>query len=194
MKYLFFPLWIITAACNNRSYTTETVKENLPVQNEEAEKKLMMEVIKKETECFFKRDYDCWQSYYAKTDYAFQAWNNENGTFDAMYGWQEVSSHAREYLNNNTVKKQEDKMGEEHSAKEKVSSHPDVIRKNIKVKFFTDKLAYLVWDQYNSDNTRSKYYYSKESRIMEKINGEWMIVNVTAFWDYRNPLLPDSLQ
>lgn len=194
MKYLFFFLWIITAACNNSSYTTETVKENLPVQNEEAEKELLMELIKKETECFFKRDYNCWQSYYAQTDYAFQAWNNENGTFEAMYGWQEVNNHAREYLKDNPVEKREDKMGEEHSVKQKVSSHPDVIRKNIKVKFFTDKLAYLIWDQYNSDNNIQKYYHSKDSRIMEKINGEWKIVNVTSYWDYRNPIPASNLK
>jgi hypothetical protein len=28
---------------------------------------------------------------------------------------------------------------------------------------------------------------------MEKVNGEWKIVNISAFWDYKNVIPADSL-
>ena len=193
MRFTFILFLLFTLACNSKK-SNEKQESNLGF-NEDKEKAEMLKVIEKETDCFFKRDYDCWQACYAQTEYAFQAWNNENGTFNARYGWDEVSRYAKEYLKNNPVQERKDKMGEEHTAKVSASSHPDVVRKNINAKFFSEKLAYLIWDQYNSDAFHSqKYYYSKDSRIMEKINGDWKIVNVTSYWDYRNPVLSDSLK
>jgi len=52
----------------------------------------------------------------------------------------------------------------------------------------------MLWDQYNIDKDLKKYFHSKDTRIMEKIDGKWKIVNVTAFWDYKNPIPVESFK
>jgi len=62
------------------------------------------------------------------------------------------------------------------------------------VKFFNDKTAYLTWKQYNSDEKNEYFRTSYETRIMEKDEDGWKIVNVTAFWDTEPKIAFDSLQ
>lgn len=146
--------------------------------NEEAEMKQIMQTINDESDCFFKRDYNCWKDTYIHADYAFQAWSNPDGTFDAKQGWQEVDDKTGKYIKENKV------LG---------SEHPRLERKNMVHKFYGDNAVFLVWDQYNSNPNGKKYYHSKEARVMEKEDGKWKIVNVSAFWDYKNLVPSDSL-
>ncbi len=182
MKISFFSLLLLFclfASCNqagdNKSAST-TISFD-----EDSEKQAIMETIKQETECFYKRDYNCWKETYAQTDYAFQCWSNPDGTFDAKVGWKEVDEKIGKYIRENPV----------HSGG---SSHPKVERRNMMTKFYGGNVAYMIWDQYNMDKEMKKYTHSKETRIMEKINGKWKIVNVTAFWDYKNLIQVDSLK
>ncbi|WP_254561975.1 hypothetical protein [Dyadobacter diqingensis] len=144
--------------------------------NIEKEKKAINATIEKETQSFFARDYEAWKSNYAQTDYAFQAWSNDDGTFDSNVGWDDINKQIGKYITDNP---------------EPVSSHPKVERKNMLYKFYGDNVAYLTWDQFNSDKPEKNFHHSKEVRLMEKINGEWKIVCVSAFWDYKN-LIPAS--
>lgn len=150
--------------------------------DENAEKASIMKVIEAETDCFFKRDYDCWQNQFTHTDYSYQAWSNADGTFDASVGWNTIEKNLGKYIKENPQEKEE--AG---------SSHPKVVRKNIKVKFYGNEAAHLTWDQYNSDRTNSYFLQSKEVRLMEKINNEWKIVNVSAFWNYKNKIAESSI-
>ncbi|MBP6687740.1 MAG: hypothetical protein KA160_07760, partial [Lacibacter sp.] len=129
-----------------------------------------------------KRDYESWKKYFAQTDYAFQAWNNGDGTADVKRGWEEVDKGIGDYIKANPLK-----TGE-------TASHPKVERKNMKIHFFSPQLAYLAWDQYNSDGDMKIFTLSKDSRLMEKEDGEWKIVNVTSYWDYKNTITADSLK
>jgi hypothetical protein len=61
-------------------------------------------------------------------------------------------------------------------------------------KFFSSELAFVTWDQYNSDSEIKTYRLSKETRIMEKEDGLWKIANMTAFWDYKNLIPVESLK
>jgi len=148
-------------------------------QNSETE--TLVAVIDNETSCFFARDYECWKAHYAHVDYAFQGWNRMDGTFDAKVGWPEIDKSAGKYIKNNPVP-----AGG--------SSHPKVERRNMKVKFFTETLAYLTWDQYNSNPEMHRYTHSLETRLMEKMGTTWKIVNVTSYWDYVNLMPLDSLK
>jgi DNA-directed RNA polymerase subunit N (RpoN/RPB10) len=150
--------------------------------DETAEKANIMKVIEAETECFFKRDYDCWQSQFTHTDYSYQAWSNADGTFDASVGWNTIEKNLGKYIKENP--------NEEEDAG---SSHPKVIRKNVKVKFYGQEAAHLTWDQYNSDRSSKYFLHSKEVRLMEKINNEWKIVNVSAFWNYKDKIAPSTI-
>ena len=144
--------------------------------NLENEKKAINATIEKETKSFFARDYEAWKSNYAQTDYAFQAWSNDDGTFDSNVGWTDINKQIGKYITENP---------------EPLSSHPKVERKNMMYKFYGDNVAYLTWDQFNSDKPEKNFHHSKEVRLMEKIDGQWKIVCVSAFWDYKN-LIPAS--
>ncbi len=162
--------------------------------NDKKEQEAILEVIDAETTCFFERDYECWKQYFVHADYAFQAWNNTDGSIDTKSGWKEVDEKIRGYIMPAGEKKAKPKsMGQESSVKAKVSSHPKVVRKNMLFKFFTAELVYMMWDQYNSDPDKMRFTFSKECRIMEKINGEWKIANVTSYWDFRREIPLDSL-
>ncbi|UBM60882.1 hypothetical protein LAG90_09580 [Marinilongibacter aquaticus] len=144
--------------------------------DEEKERAAIMKVIEEETDCFFSRNYDCWAEQFTHTDYSYQAWSNADGTFDASVGWDAIEKNLGKYIKENPL--EEEEAG---------SSHPVVIRKNIKVKFYGKDAAHLTWDQYNSSRNQEYFLHSKEVRLMEKPKGDhWKIVNVSAFWDYVN--------
>lgn len=150
--------------------------QNMTGEALEKEKAAIKQVIENETQSFFGRDYNKWKSNYAQTDYAFQAWSNNDGTFDSNVGWDDINKQIGKYISDNP---------------EPVSSHPKVERKNMLFKFYGDNVAYLTWDQFNSDQEMKNFHHSKEVRLMEKIDGQWKIVCVSAFWDYKN-LIPAS--
>lgn len=133
-----------------------------------------MSVIEGETDCFFARDYECWKDKFTHSDYSYQAWSNSDGTFDASVGWESIEKNLGKYIKENPTEPED--AG---------SSHPVVKRKNVKVKFYGDKAAHLTWDQYNSSRDQTYFLHSKEVRLMEKEKGEWKIVNVSAFWNYK---------
>ncbi|HEY3387920.1 MAG TPA: hypothetical protein VGK46_15510 [Saprospiraceae bacterium] len=149
--------------------------------DQNAETETIVAVIDNETACFFARDYECWKAHYAHVDYAFQAWNRMDGTFDAKVGWPAINQNAGKYIQDNPVPPGG-------------SSHPKVERRNMKVKFFNETLAYLTWDQYNSNPQMNAYTHSLETRLMEKMGTTWKIVNVTSYWDYINLVPIDSLK
>lgn len=164
-------------SCNNT--TTEQPSGTTFDEAKEIEK--IMQVIEGETSFFYKRDYENWKNFYIHADYVFQAWNNGDGTVDAKTGWAAVDSGIRNYIKTYPV----EPGG---------SSHPAVLRKNMITKFYADTVAYLLWDQYNSDQSGRQFQFSKEVRLMEKQNGAWKIVNVSGFWDYKNFVPAENLK
>ena len=163
---------LLCMSCNKNSKDDEAIR----AMNFDVEKKAINATIEKETQSFFARDYEAWKSNYAQTDYAFQAWSNNDGTFDSNVGWTDINKQIGKYISENP---------------EPLSSHPKVERKNMMYKFYGDNVAYLTWDQFNSDKPEKNFHHSKEVRLMEKIDGQWKIVCVSAFWDYKH-LIPAS--
>lgn len=151
--------------------------------DEEKEKKEIIAVIEGETDCFFKRDYDCWQDKFTHSDYSYQAWSNADGTFDASVGWDNINKNLGKFIKENPSE-----------AEGEGSSHPIVKRKNMKVKFYGNVAAHLTWDQYNSSKSQKYFLQSKEVRLMEKIDGKWKIVNVSAFWNYKKQIPMSEIQ
>lgn len=149
--------------------------------DEEKEKKAIIESLTAETSAFYKRDYEEVIKYFVHSEYTFHAWNNGDGTFSARVGWQAINERYKNYIKDNPVP-----AGS--------SSHPKVERRNMIFKFFNPEIAFVTWDQYNSDEEMKTYWLSKETRIMEKQNGLWKIANMTAFWDYKNLIPVESLK
>lgn len=179
---MFFALSMLLAAAIFSSGCKGN-NASLPPQDDAAmqkEKDAILATIEKETKSFFARDYKTWSSTYAQTDYAFQAWGNSDGTFDASVGWSGINSTVGKYIQENPEAQS--------------SSHPIVERKNIQYKFYGKDACYLTWDQFNSNKEGDNFHHSKEVRVMEKINGEWKIVCVAAFWDYKNLIAADKIK
>ncbi len=111
---IFLLMAILFFACNS---TSKIEGRQYPI-DEEKEKAAMLKVIESETENFFKRDYQAWKDNFIHKDYAFQAWNNGNGTIDVKVGWAEVNEKLGAYIKN-------------HPLPPGSTSHPKVERKNM---------------------------------------------------------------
>jgi hypothetical protein len=179
-KYLLFFVAILFAACNSSSYPNKDAGFNDIL----SEKRLILAVIEAETDCFFRRDYDCWQDKFVHTDYANQVWSNADGSFDASVGWDNINQNLGKFIKENPAE----------SETEGTSSHPVIIRKNMNFKFYGDNAAHVTWDQFNSDINETYYLQSKEIRLMEKVGRQWKIVNVSAFWDYNNKISMNTIR
>jgi hypothetical protein len=176
--YLIFSLSLILSLSYACQQSAENPTPPAIVEtefNESEEKTAIMAVINGETKCFFERDYDCWIQHWIHEDYALQAWNNSDGTFSAADGWAKINSQGKNYIDNVPEGKTK-------------TSHPIVKREKIHYKFYGDNGAYLTWKQYNSDRKNEFYSVSHETRVMEKKEGAWRIVNMTAFWDSVNKI------
>ena len=179
LTFLFFALLVCTSCQKTESGTGEVAGS--PAFDQASETDAIISVIENETSCFYARDYECWKAHFAHVDYAFQAWNKADGTFSANVSWTALDKVAGQYIKDNPVPPGG-------------SSHPRVERRNMKIKFFTNTLAYLSWDQYNINPEMNAYTQSLETRLMEKMGGVWKIVNVTSYWDYVNLIPVDSLK
>lgn len=168
-------IFVTFYACQSPADTSDKGVEAAVEFDEAKEKAAILSAIEQETKCFFERDYECWKEYWIQEDYAFQAWNNADGTFDAAVGWDKIHDQGKSYIDNVPEGKTK-------------TSHPIVKRGDIQFKFYGDNLAYLIWQQYNSDRKNEYYSVSQETRLMEKQDGKWKIVNVTAFWDMVNKI------
>jgi hypothetical protein len=170
----------IVSSCNYSPDITKAENEKAPF-DEEAETEAIMKVIDGETECFFKGDYECWNKYWSHENYAFQGWNNSDGSADAAIGWEKINSQGKDVI-------------ERYYKNGKNVIHPVVRREKPLVKFFNNKSAYLIWKQYNSNNEKTTFRISEETRLMEKKEDGWKIVNVSAFWDTQRKIPFDSLE
>ena len=187
MKSQIIFLWaccmLLATACNQGTKEKEKVAVATDMEttfSEAAELKAIMEVIDRETNCFYERNFDCWKSQWADKEQIALTWNNEDGSFETNSG-AALAEFVRKYL-------------EDHPLQEgQQSRHPELKRENIKVQFFGDNAAYLSWKQYNSNQDATEYTISQDFRVMEKIDGEWKIVNVSSFWDYPNPVAADNM-
>jgi hypothetical protein len=177
MKYALILLSIISLAACNR-VNTET-KKDTPVFDAEKEQSAIMKVAEKETDAFYARDYEGWKSTRAQQAYDFQGWNNNDGTSDIENGWKQVDGVIKDYIEKNIAP---------------IEAKPEVQRKNIHCKFYGNEFAYLTWDEYVREDSSAAFHRSKSLRLMEKQNGEWKIVAVAAFFDYKNNFSKDSIQ
>jgi hypothetical protein len=176
--FLFFSIAFIIA-CNQKSETPPSSVTAVAI-DEKAELETIMKVIDNETKMFFDGNVDGWRSSWSQKDYASQAWNNSDGTADLAYGWDAINKQGTEWI------KKYYKNGEN-------VIHPDYKRSDVKIHFYSDKLATLYWKQYNADKDKKYYRVSAESRIMEKEADGWKIVNVTALWEIEPKFAVDSL-
>jgi hypothetical protein len=185
MKKLLLPTLImltilVSSACN--SSADKSSEQPAPKAfDEAAETQAIMKVIDGETDRFFHGDYEGWTKHWSHEAYAFQAWNNSDGSADAAVGWDKINSQGKGWIE--TYYKNGENV-----------IHPVVRKEKPFVKFLGENFAYLIWKQYNADKDKTYFRTSQETRLMEKDKEGWKIVNVSAFWDTQARIAFDSLQ
>ena len=177
MKVPFLPFLIFLAFYSCQE-TTKNPTSKLKIEepksefDQEKEIALILKVIDGETNCFIERNYDCWKSHWMQEEYACLTYNNEDGTYKSELGWNKINKYVGTLIKTKPIKGG-------------VPNYPVTNRKDMEVKFFGEKAAYLTWEQ-SQANQNEFIVNSQETRVMEKINGKWKIVNASIFWDYKN--------
>jgi len=176
---LIILLFIFFGSCEESKISISNeikLEVSKPEIDKDKELQLIMDVIASETACLYKRDYNCWKAYWVQDKSASHSYNKGDGTYNTLIGWDKINEEIRTLMVNEPVK-------------DKKSLYPIVKRKNVQVKFLGDKVAYLFWEQYQSDGKLPLYKKSQEIRVVEKIKGTWKLVNLSTFWDYKNKVL-----
>jgi hypothetical protein len=148
--------------------------------DEQKELAAIMKVLDSETNNFFDGDYDGYAKNWTHSDLAMSAWNNRDGSATVNNGWEKISAEGKKWT-------------EYYRQQEKVT-HPDFKRKNLKYRFLTEKIAYLNWDQYVLNKERTHYEVCNDTRLMEKIQGDWRISNMISLWRTEPNVHVDSLK
>ena len=139
-----------------------SLSESLAQADHEAIKR----VLRSETEGFFKRDKAEWSNAWAHAPYIHFAANLYGGDFMLIEGWSKLEKQFASQFKSTKV-----------SDKVVVQNANYTIRQN-------GNMAFVAYDQTLLDSHGKTT--SKESRVVEKINGQWKIINVTALTNLKN--------
>lgn len=139
-----------------------TVSGSLAQADHEAIKR----VLRSETEGFFKRDKTEWANAWAHTPYINFAANLYGGDFLLVQGWNNLE---KQFASQFKSKKVTDK----------------VVVQNANYNIHQNgNMAFVAYDQTLIDSHGKTT--SKESRVVEKINGQWKIINVIALTNLKS--------
>ncbi|GAA4460608.1 hypothetical protein GCM10023189_35950 [Nibrella saemangeumensis] len=123
-------------------------------------------VLYNETEGFFTRDKAKWANAWVHKPYVYFAANLYGGDFLLVKGWDNLE---KQFANQFKSKKLTDKVT--------IQNANYTIHQN-------GNMAFVSYDQTLLDSQGKTT--SKESRVLEKINGEWKIINVIALTNLKN--------
>lgn len=132
----------------------------------QADQEAIKKVLRSETEGFFKRDKAEWANAWAHTPYIHFAANLYGGDFQLIKGWANLEKHFASQFKSSKV-----------ADKVSVKNDNYTIHQN-------GNMAFVAYDQTLVDSHGRTT--SKESRVVEKINGQWKIINVTALTNLKN--------
>ncbi|AQG80629.1 hypothetical protein [Spirosoma montaniterrae] len=123
-------------------------------------------VLRNETEGFFKRDKAMWSNAWAHKPYIHFAANLYGGDFMLIEGWDKLE---KQFANQFKSTKVSDK----------------VVVQNANYNIHQNgNMAFVTYDQTLLDSHGKTT--SKESRVLEKLDGQWKIINVTALTNLKN--------
>lgn len=139
----------------------------------EKEKAAIKNVIAKETESYYKQDFEAWKNTYVNEPYFRE------------YGyWEGYPETVRVYNGFDTLRRFKKKQFDENGTLWKNSVEE---RSNENFRIYPD-VAWYTFEQVSYDSTKTKIYgKSVETRILEKHNGNWKIAYLGFHY------LPDSL-
>ncbi len=131
-----------------------------------ADQEAIKSVCYGETRAYLDHDYDAWASFHAQTPEDQLSWNNPDGTFGFISGWSALSKDAKEWY----------KDGKKIDASVFESTDFTFVIKG--------DLAYVAYSTARKD-AEGKVMKTREHRTLLKMNGQWKILAVQAFIDYK---------
>lgn len=150
-----FSVLLIATSCG------DSKKDNIEIGaggsiNPEKEKKAILATLNNETKAAFQRDYDAWKEKWVHDPNITKTYIDfPESTFTESIGWNEISQFIKTFI-------------EEHPEPEPV---PKLLDK-INVRLY-DNGAWVTYEQ--QDSLRG---LKRETRLMEKVNGEWKIAGM----------------
>lgn len=151
---ILLTLFIFVSCSEKKEFETKvTACEQI---NPELEKQAILDRLNNETKDAFQRDYEAWTKNWLHDPSISKVYMNlVDSTFSESIGWKEISQFVKTFL-------------EEHPEPEPV---PELLEK-INARLY-GKGAWVTYEQL--DSLRG---LKRETRLMEKINGEWKIAGM----------------
>lgn len=154
-------LLVLGTSCQNPS--SDTAQSD--AVDFEKERAAIMAVLEGESTAFWDKDYDKWASYWAQEPYIRTMGWWQDGGVTVVEGWEQRAARSK---------------GNFEKSPDPNETATKVRRENVNMRIFKD-VAWLTFDQYGEDTGDTLMDMpglSRETRIMEKHNGDWKIVYV----------------
>jgi|TARA_R110002074_G_scaffold106578_1_gene230143 hypothetical protein len=148
-------LLFISISCKDEKRDNHDIEVSKS-KNFEQEKKAILETLNNETKAAFQRDYSAWEEKWVHDPNITKSYLDfPESSFSESVGWSEISQFVKNFI-------------EEHPKPEPV---PKLLDK-IDVRLY-EKGAWVTYEQIDSIRGRKR-----ETRLMEKVNGEWKIAGM----------------
>ncbi len=148
-------IFLIAISCQEVKTTDKDNTADQKVDIEQ-EKKAILETLNDETKAAFQRDYEAWkENWVHDPDITKTYIDFVDSTFSESVGWNEISQFVKTFI-------------EEHPEPEPV---PKLLDK-IDIRLYENG-AWVIYEQ--QDSLRG---LKRETRLMEKVNGEWKIAGM----------------
>ncbi len=147
-------------AQSNETKKAEPEKEAFDFEKEKA---AILEVIEQESKAFWDKDFNKWASYWAQEDYVRTMGWWARGGITVVEGWEQRGPRTKQHM-------------EEFPE----PNEQNVTRKNWNIRI-SENMAWATFYQYGTDTgepVMDMPGLSHETRIFEKVNGQWKIVYV----------------
>ena len=140
-------------------FITKSFAQNITSPEEQD---AIKKVIADEAKFFYARNAEKWANCYRQTNQTYWACIEKDGTLQKE-GWDNIAPFVMGYIKDNPK-----------------SVKSTFKRENYNFRKVNPTYIWATFDQ--TRTTSGKKDFSKETRIMELIKGEWKIVNMTGFW------------
>lgn len=148
-------LILISIRCGEVKKDNQNIEVGTLIDSE-AEKKAILETLNNETKAAFERDYDAWKQKWVHDPNITKTYIDfPENSFSESVGWNEISQFVKTFI-------------EEHPEPEPI---PELLDK-IDVRLYGNG-AWVTYEQQDSLRGRKR-----ETRLMEKVNGEWKIAGM----------------
>lgn len=164
MPFYAFTLLLLSSLLNyNCTETANAAPETATFIDVKADSATIMHVIATESAAFWEKDYEKWANTWAHTPYVKSTGWWADGGVVVRTGWENIGPRMKDKMANSPA-----------------TNPQEPVRDNINIRI-ADNMAWVTFDQYGKD-TGDKAFdmpgLSRETRILEKHNGQWKIVFV----------------